>query len=168
MMASVRAGDCKLADQVWSWLADVMDPEIPVVSVIDLGMIRAVDADADAVTVRVSPTYSGCPAVEVIEESIVSHLGARTSVPIHIERVLSPAWTTDWITAAGRRKLEDYGIAPPSEGSSRRELLGVAPPRCPRCRSVDTVVTSEFGSTACKAACRCNGCLEPFEYFKCL
>lgn len=155
-------------EQVWQWLDDVPDPEIPVVSVLDLGMIRAVQISANVVTVHVAPTYSGCPATEVIEASIVDFLRAKGIQKVIIERVLSPAWTTDWITASGREKLLTYGIVPPAHDSSKRVLLGKTVVKCPRCRSHLTSLASEFGSTACKAAYKCEQCFEPFEYFKCI
>ena len=154
--------------QIWQWLEDVPDPEIPVVSVLDLGMIRDVRICENTVTVHVAPTYSGCPATEVIEDSIVSFLRDKGVQNVTIERVLSPAWTTDWITTSGREKLLAYGIVPPAHDSSKRVLLGKTVVQCPRCRSSLTSLVSEFGSTACKAAYKCEQCLEPFEYFKCI
>lgn len=152
--------------QVLEWLGEIPDPEIPVVTIADLGIVRGVKID-DGVTVDLAPTYSGCPATEVIEQSVVDALKAK-GVHAAIRRVLSPAWTTDWISDSGRAKLKAYGIAPPA-GSSRRAMLSatrIVP--CPRCDSTDTECVSEFGSTACKAAYRCASCLEPFEYFKCI
>ena len=154
--------------QIWAWLADVPDPEIPVVSVIDLGMVRKVTVTDGEVVVDVSPTYSGCPATEVIEDSIRAKLNDEGVVAVTIKRALSPPWTTDWITEAGRSKLLEYGIAPPAGSAGKRELLGKPAIRCPRCGTDQTTVISEFGSTACKASCKCNECLEPFEYFKCI
>ena len=155
-------------EQVLDWLSEVADPEIPVLSITDLGIVRDVTVD-DGVTVALTPTYSGCPATEVIEQSVVDALQKHGIEDVVIERVLSPAWTTDWISAEGRDKLRDYGIAPPEEGASKRALLGSTRKiACPRCDSLDTEVVSEFGSTACKASYRCRACLEPFEYFKCI
>ena len=155
-------------EQVLGWLSEVADPEIPVVSITDLGIVRDVVV-GDGVTVALTPTYSGCPATEVIEQSVVAALRKRGIEDVRIERVLAPAWTTDWISAAGRAKLRDYGIAPPEQGASKRALLqGAREIACPRCDSMKTVVVSEFGSTACKASYKCNDCLEPFEYFKCI
>ncbi len=153
--------------QIWAWLEDVPDPEIPVVSVIDLGIVRDVLVDKHAVIIQVAPTYSGCPATEVIEESIAQFLRKKGLQNVVIKRVLSPAWTTDWITSEGRQKLQGYGIAPPVD-SDKRALLGKTSVLCPRCRSRETTLVSEFGSTACKAAYKCVRCLEPFEYFKCI
>lgn len=145
-------------EQVWEWLADVPDPEIPVLSILDLGIVRDVTVE-DTVTVTLTPTYSGCPATEAIESDVLEALRRRGISDIAIKRVLSPPWTTDWITDDGRDKLRNYGIAPPSRS---RDVA------CPRCESLHTERVSEFGSTACKAAWRCIDCLEPFEYFKCL
>jgi ring-1,2-phenylacetyl-CoA epoxidase subunit PaaD len=146
-------------EQVYAWLADVPDPEIPVLSILDLGIVRDVSVD-DGVTVSLTPTYSGCPATEVIESSVLEALENQGLESIEIKRVLSPPWTTDWISDTGRKKLRDYGIAPPVQSNQ-----GVA---CPQCESLHTERISEFGSTPCKAAWRCRECLEPFDYFKCL
>lgn len=155
-------------EQVWQWLSDVPDPEIPVLTITDLGIVRGV-AINDDVTVELAPTYTGCPATEVIEQSVIDALQKRGVERVSISRVLSPPWTTDWISAEGREKLRAYGIAPPEQGSSKRALLpGDHAVACPRCASTDTRLVSEFGSTACKASYRCSACLEPFEYFKCI
>ena len=155
-------------DQVLDWLSQVADPEIPVLSITDLGIVRDVTVD-DTVTVALSPTYSGCPATEVIEKSVVEALRERGIDNVAIKRVLSPPWTTDWISDEGREKLRQYGIAPPEHGASKRALLhGDRSIACPRCGATDTEVVSEFGSTACKASYKCRECLEPFEYFKCI
>ena len=146
-------------EQILDWLSEVEDPEIPVLTIMDLGIVRDVECD-DAVTVSLTPTYSGCPATEAIESSVVAALEERGVSNVLIKRVLSPPWTTDWITEEGRNKLRVYGIAPPE----RRDR----PIACPRCGSDNSEVVSEFGSTACKASYKCLDCLEPFEYFKCL
>ncbi len=146
-------------EQVYEWLADVPDPEIPVLSILDLGIVRDVRVN-EGVTVSLTPTYSGCPATEFIESSVLAALTKQGIESIKIKRVLSPPWTTDWISDEGREKLRDYGIAPPARAS--RTIA------CPQCGSLHTEKISEFGSTACKAAWRCRDCLEPFEYFKCL
>lgn len=146
-------------EQILDWLAEVEDPEIPVLSIMDLGIVRGVDC-SDGVTVSLTPTYSGCPATEAIEAGVVAALEEHGVENVSIERVLSPPWTTDWISREGREKLRVYGIAPPE-----RRARKVA---CPRCNSNNTEIVSEFGSTACKASYRCLDCLEPFEYFKCL
>ncbi len=146
-------------NQVYEWLARVPDPEIPVLSILDLGIVRDVCVDG-GVTVSLTPTYSGCPATEVIESSVLTALEEQGVESIEIKRVLSPPWTTDWITAEGRKKLHDYGIAPPVPANH-----SIA---CPQCESLHTERVSEFGSTPCKASWRCLDCLEPFDYFKCL
>jgi len=157
-------------ERAWQVLAGVPDPEIPVLSLIDLGVIRHVHAlGADAIEVGLAPTYSGCPATTVIRESVSAALQAEFK-DVKVVDVLSPPWTSDWISADGRAKLERYGIAPPDESvGSPRQLWHAAPPiRCPRCGSQRTRETSHFGSTPCKALHRCDDCLEPFEYFKCI
>lgn len=157
------------AQKIWAWLADVPDPEIPVLSVLDLGIVRDIVIQDDAVEVSVSPTYSGCPATEVIEQSIIAKLRENGVENILVKRALSPPWTTDWISEAGRNKLKKYGIAPPAGSTSKREMLdGARTVACPRCGSSGTTLVSEFGSTPCKASYKCDECLEPFEYFKCI
>ena len=146
-------------EQVLEWLSEVADPEIPVLTITDLGIVRDVDC-SDGVTVSLTPTYSGCPATEAIESSVIAALQERGVDDVTIRRVLSPPWTTDWISPEGREKLRVYGIAPPE----RRDR----PVACPRCGAAQTEQVSEYGSTACKAAYKCLECLEPFEYFKCL
>ena len=155
-------------DEILRWLGQVPDPEIPVLSITDLGIVRDVEI-GERVTVALSPTYSGCPATEVIEKSVLDALHDHGIEDVEIKRVLSPPWTTDWITEEGRDKLRDYGIAPPERGAGKRALLrGERQVACPRCASIATERVSEFGSTACKASYRCSECLEPFEYFKCI
>jgi ring-1,2-phenylacetyl-CoA epoxidase subunit PaaD len=155
-------------DEILRWLGQVADPEIPVLSITDLGIVRDV-AVGEIVTVELAPTYSGCPATEVIEDSVLDALREHGIEQVEIRRVLSPPWTTDWISDEGREKLRQYGIAPPQKGASKRALLrGGAEVACPRCGATATQLVSEFGSTACKAAYRCRECLEPFEYFKCI
>lgn len=154
--------------QVLEWLSHVPDPEIPVLSIMDLGIVRDVVVNG-TVVVALTPTYTGCPATEVIEQSVIDALHDQGIADVSIDRVLSPPWTTDWISAAGREKLREYGIAPPVAGASKREMLqGDRAIACPRCRSIETSLVSEFGSTACKASYKCTACLEPFEYFKCI
>ena len=163
--------------QIWDWLAEVPDPEIPVVSVVDLGIVRDIRWDGDTLVVAVTPTYSGCPATAVIDLAIESHLRDRGIGDLRLERRLSPPWTTDWVTQEGRDKLRAYGIAPPVDGTASdggtaaraarlagRSNLVIA---CPRCGSGNTERVSQFGSTPCKASYRCKDCLEPFDYFKC-
>jgi ring-1,2-phenylacetyl-CoA epoxidase subunit PaaD len=140
--------------RLWDVLAEVPDPEIPAVSVVDLGIVRDVSAER----VTITPTYSGCPATHAIEQSIREALDAAGYRQVRIETVISPPWTTDWITDAGRDKLRAYGIAPPSAGSDVH---------CPQCGSARTEEVSRFGSTPCKSQYRCLDCLEPFDRFKC-
>jgi ring-1,2-phenylacetyl-CoA epoxidase subunit PaaD len=161
-------------DQVRSWLGEVPDPEVPAVSVMDLGIVRDVEWVDDELVVAITPTYSGCPATGFIALEIEAALRARGIEDLRIERRLSPPWTTDWITEDGRRRLEAYGIAPPAEraqGPSPFDRLLRGKPlviKCPRCGSEDTFRVSEFGSTPCKAQYQCRDCLEPFDYFKCI
>jgi ring-1,2-phenylacetyl-CoA epoxidase subunit PaaD len=155
----------------WRALESVEDPEIPTLSIVDLGLIRSVKRQPDGVLeVGLSPTYIGCPATEVIRHSVEQALRNAGVGAFVVISVLSPAWSSDWITAEGRRKLEFYGIVPPERSaSSMRDVLRQdRPVACPRCQSTDTECISEFGSTPCKALHRCRGCLEPFEYFKCI
>jgi ring-1,2-phenylacetyl-CoA epoxidase subunit PaaD len=155
-------------DQVLEWLSKVPDPEVPALSITDLGIVRDVVVNGDVV-VALTPTYTGCPATEVIEQSVIDALHEHGVKDVVIDRVLSPPWTTDWISDEGREKLREYGIAPPEAGASKRAMLqGDRAIACPRCSSVETSLVSEFGSTACKASYKCTACLEPFEYFKCL
>jgi len=141
-------------DSIWAVLRSVMDPEIPVVSVVDLGIVR----DVSASEVTITPTYSGCPATEVIERSIRESLDSAGFRDVAVKTTLSPPWTTDWISERGKEALRAYGIAPP-------ELTKAA--TCPQCGSTDTEEVSRFGSTPCKAQWRCKACLEPFDRFKC-
>lgn len=167
MVATVE----KRPDQkrAWAAAAAVLDPEVPAVTVEDLGILRSVTIDDKGRAVaEVTPTYSGCPAVLAIELAIEAALRSEGFDPV-IKRVISPAWTTKWITKEGRDKLAAYGIAPPQEGSnSRRALFGETTVPCPKCGATDTRKISEFGSTACKAQYACNVCAEPFDYFKCI
>lgn len=155
---------------VWKVLDGVMDPEIPVVSVVDLGIVRDVRFDEAGLEVRITPTYSGCPATRMIEESIAAALAEAGYDDARLRTQLAPPWTTDWITDEGRRKLRSYGIAPPVGSSADKRALFAERPAvpCPRCGSMRTEMVSEFGSTACKALYRCGDCREPFDYFKCL
>jgi ring-1,2-phenylacetyl-CoA epoxidase subunit PaaD len=161
-----------MPEQVWGWLSEVSDPEIPVISVVDLGIVRDVRLETeDSCVVTITPTYSGCPAMQVIAEAIEGSLKQHGFKTVSIETRLSPAWTTDWMSEAGREKLKGYGIAPPAQQAidisgitRRKQQLEVA---CPHCGSKHTRLVSQFGSTACKALYRCADCLEPFDYFKC-
>jgi ring-1,2-phenylacetyl-CoA epoxidase subunit PaaD len=151
-------------------LQGVTDPEIPVLSVIDMGVIRAIEPHHGGYRVDLTPTYSGCPAMDVIGREIQTALESAGYGPVTIRQVLNPPWTTDFITAEGRARLLEYGIAPPVDGTaSKRALFGDAPQvACPRCKSLNTKMISQFGSTACKAQYTCQDCLEPFDYFKCI
>jgi ring-1,2-phenylacetyl-CoA epoxidase subunit PaaD len=154
--------------QAWDILARVPDPEIPAISVTELGIVREVQAAEERVDVVVTPTYSGCPATEVIERSIREALSAAGARDVRVRQQLSPAWSTDWIAEDARERLRAYGIAPPGERSvgGEQPLSFVPRVSCPRCGSADTERLSQFGSTACKALYRCRACREPFEYFK--
>lgn len=158
-------------ERAWAAIRGVLDPEVPVLSVVDLGIVREVVVSGDAVTVRITPTYSGCPALLVIEQNIVVALHEAGFTDASVETVFQPAWTTDWITATGRERLREYGIAPPgARAPESAELVplrrAVASLACPFCGSSSTTRKSEFGSTACKALWVCNGCRQPFEEFK--
>jgi ring-1,2-phenylacetyl-CoA epoxidase subunit PaaD len=166
------------ADQVWAWLGEVPDPEIPVISVVDLGIVRevAVDDASGECVVTITPTYSGCPAMQVIAEDIEQALRARGLPRVRIESRLSPAWTTDWMSDAGKAALKGYGIAPPVQQvidisglakGIQRHAIQAPEVACPHCGSMHTRLTSQFGSTPCKALYQCLDCREPFDYFKC-
>jgi len=152
-----------------SILEQVYDPEIPVLSIIDLGVVRSAVIENDMVYVQITPTYSGCPAMDVIGDDIKKAL-KEAHYESHIERILAPAWTTDWITPKGRKALEQYGIASPLEAQADKAVLlnGKRIVKCTNCGSQNTQLISQFGSTACKALFKCEDCLEPFDYFKCL
>lgn len=145
----------------------VVDPEIPVLTIADLGVLREVRVAGDTVEVTITPTYSGCPAMRLIESEVGEALRRAGIDDFHVTTVLSPAWTTDWLSADGKRKLAEYGIAPPQGAAARRALFSSEQVPCPHCGSRETERVSEFGSTACKALYRCRSCAEPFDYFKC-
>lgn len=151
--------------ELWSLLDLVKDPEIPVISIWDLGILQGVCLDGTKVRVTITPTYSGCPAMGEIENDIRQVLSAAGYPDIKVIIRLSPAWTTDWMSAAGRQNLEKYGIAPPASSTQPGGLTQV---KCPQCGSTNTSLISEFGSTACKALHKCGDCMEPFDYFKCI
>ena len=155
------AATASLKDRVFEVLARVPDPEIPCISVVDLGIVREVRDDAVVIT----PTYTGCPATVAIEAAIREELDRSGFRSLKIETALAPAWTTDWISDAGREKLRAYGIAPPPKGAAAKSLREETP--CPRCGSLRTEEISRFGSTPCKALHRCRDCREPFDRFKC-
>ncbi|WP_101847016.1 1,2-phenylacetyl-CoA epoxidase subunit PaaD [Zhihengliuella sp. ISTPL4] len=154
--------------QAWRIAASVPDPEVPVLTIEDLGVLRAVELRGERVVVDITPTYSGCPAMDTIRDDVVLALTAAGFADVEVRLVLSPAWTTDWMSDAGKQKLREYGIAPPSGRAAVpagpiRLALSV---RCPRCGSLDTREVSRFGSTSCKALYECRACLEPFDHFK--
>jgi ring-1,2-phenylacetyl-CoA epoxidase subunit PaaD len=166
----VVAGTGVTRDELLAVLDEVMDPEVPVLSVRELGIVREVEVDtAGVVTVTVTPTYSGCPAIQVIEQDIRAALAAAGHADVRVRTVYAPAWTSDWIAPAARAKLKAYGISPPARAESG-ELVQLlrrrAAAQCPYCDSYDTELRSEFGSTACKAVCWCRHCRQPFEEFK--
>lgn len=156
--------------EIWRFLEEVSDPEIPVLSVVDLGVVRSVNmSETQECHVVITPTYSGCPAMKLIEQQIIEKLNEKGLAKVTVSLVLSPAWTTDWLTASGKLKLKEYGIAPPENEVDKSVLFSkptIVP--CPKCNSENTRMISQFGSTACKAHYQCNECLEPFDYFKCL
>ncbi len=147
-------------DSIWNWLDAIPDPEIPAISLTDLGIIRDVTYEGDTLIVTLTPTYSGCPATSIINLDIETALRSHGIKKLELRRQLSPAWTTDWMTQDGRAKLEKYGIAPPQPSGG--------PTKCPHCGSQAVEKLSQFGSTPCKSQWRCTACLEPFDYFKCI
>ena len=170
-------------ERIWSWLGEVEDPEIPVISIVDLGIVRDVqwldDAEGGECVVTITPTYSGCPATHVIAQSVVDALQQRGLPRVRLQTRIAPPWTTDWMSEDGKRKLREYGIAPPI-GKAAEQLIALSEisrgPRpsatpvglaCPLCGSTQVSLTSQFGSTPCKALYRCCSCLEPFDHFKC-
>jgi len=157
-------------DNCWTYLDEVADPEVPVLSIIDLGIVRDlfVVSAIGSVRVVITPTYSGCPAMDVIAMQIRMCLLSKGAKQVLVENQISPSWTTDWMTEKGKEKLEAYGIAPPKRKSSNPlALFEEDTVTCPKCKSDDTVLTSQFGATSCKALYKCNHCKEPFEHFKC-
>jgi ring-1,2-phenylacetyl-CoA epoxidase subunit PaaD len=154
-------------DEVWKLMEDINDPEIPVLSITDLGIVRDIKFNDTGVEVFITPTYSGCPAMDVISMNIRIALLENGFENIKISQQLSPAWTTDWMTEKGKEKLKAYGIAPPVGKSFDKKYLEELKVECPLCHSSNTKLISQFGSTACKALYQCNDCLEPFDYFKC-
>ncbi len=156
--------------RVFEILKEVLDPEVPAISVVDLGIVRGAEVDGTRVTVRVTPTYSGCPATQVIEREIAQALERHGFTEVTVKTVFSPPWTSDWINPEAREKLRAYGIAPPGKADSGLQLVSLGGPTktvpCPYCGSSDTSRESEFGSTACKSIHVCHGCRQPFEHFK--
>ena len=159
--------------KIWSWLEEVIDPEIPVLNVVEMGIVRKVEKVDDTLVVKITPTYSGCPAMNAIEMEIQKKLREKGVENFNVVTDFSETWTTDWMTDHAKKKLKEYGIAPPGKTDSSQDFLTslkgsqkVVP--CPYCDSLDTVLQSEFGSTACKAQYYCNECDQPFEHFKCI
>jgi len=164
-VTAIMTGLTRDEQAVWDIAATVVDPEVPVLTIEDLGVLRAVSVTGDAVTVDITPTYSGCPAIDAMRDDIVSALSAAGYAEVRVRQVLAPAWTTDWMSSNGRAKLEAFGIAPPRDRGDGSVNLGLGI-RCPHCGSLHTRELSRFGSTSCKALYVCQRCQEPFDYFK--
>lgn len=171
-MTAVAMERTTAAQQVWDIAATVCDPEIPVLTIADLGILRDVEVAGERVTVTITPTYSGCPAMDAIRDDLQAAYAKEGYADVHVDLVLAPAWTTDWMTDAGKQKLQEYGIAPPIglAGAARhagpiRLQMAV---KCPQCASLHTKELTRFGSTSCKALYVCQDCSEPFDYFKVL
>jgi ring-1,2-phenylacetyl-CoA epoxidase subunit PaaD len=161
----------KSTQDILNLLSEIPDPEIPVISIIELGVIRHVEViDENSINLKITPTYSGCPAMKQIEDDVRKKLIQNGFINIDLKTIFSPPWTTDWLTSEAKLKLQKYGIAPPEETTQDKSwLLGKEKNiTCPRCKSVNTKLISQFGSTACKALHQCKDCLEPFDYFKCI
>jgi ring-1,2-phenylacetyl-CoA epoxidase subunit PaaD len=169
---SAIPGDTGVIGRAWQALASVPDPEIPIISIVELGIVRAIRVDDAGLVVEMTPTYSGCPATEVIMNDIRDALAEHGIANARVATRLAPAWTTDRIAPEAKRRLREFGIAPPHVVVPRIDVTGISPLRrmvavaCPRCASMRTRLVSQFGSTACKAHYRCDACLEPFDYFK--
>lgn len=156
-------------DEILSFLQEVMDPEVPALSIIDLGIVRDVEVSGGHIEVSITPTYSGCPAMKAIQDEIISTLKSRGFDDVSVKTVYAPVWTTEWMTDEARTKLKDYGIAPPVKSGDEEFIplmINAESVSCPYCDSEDTVLRSRFGSTACKSLYFCNSCHQPFEYFK--
>lgn len=158
------------AEEIFRILSAIPDPEIPVINIAELGVLREVLIEGDKVIVKITPTYSGCPAMKQMEDDIYSMLNKEGIVNAEVKTVYNPPWTTDWITEEAKEKLFEYGIAPPEKTTSDKSVLTGKSKNilCPRCKSEHTELVSQFGSTACKALYKCKDCLEPFDYFKCI
>tara|TARA_B100000795_G_scaffold110557_1_gene81615 strand:- start:1585 stop:2079 length:495 start_codon:yes stop_codon:yes gene_type:complete len=156
---------------IWEILQNIPDPEIPVISVVELGVIRKVELSDSETLITITPTYSGCPAMKVFEDDIIKTLEEKGYPKVKIKTVFSPAWSTDWMSEVALQKLLDFGIAPPQKGTNDKGVLFESGPKevpCPQCKSAETKLLSQFGSTACKAAYTCSNCGETFDYFKCI
>ena len=156
--------------EIWALLSEIPDPEIPVISIVELGVVRKVTVNGTSVHVTITPTYSGCPAMKQMEDDVKQKLADKGFETIEVTMTYSPAWTTDWLSEEAKLKLQSYGIAPPEESTSDKSFISGKPKTvtCPRCKSKHTSLISQFGSTACKALYQCKDCLEPFDYFKCI
>jgi ring-1,2-phenylacetyl-CoA epoxidase subunit PaaD len=157
-------------EEILSLISEIPDPEIPVITISELGVIRDVNVEGENVEIKITPTYSGCPAMKQMEDDIVAALKEKGIDKVKIKTVFSPPWTTDWLTDHAKEKLRTYGIAPPEHTTQDKSWLTGKSKiiKCPRCGSENTRLISQFGSTACKALHQCNDCLEPFDYFKCI
>lgn len=161
----------KTLEDIFTLLSEIPDPEIPVISIIELGVIRNIEIINDTtISLKITPTYSGCPAMKQIEDDVRKKLFENGFTTIDIKTIFSPPWTTDWITPEAKEKLRKYGIAPPENSTEDKSWLTGKEKKiaCPRCKSINTKLISQFGSTACKALYQCQDCLEPFDYFKCI
>lgn len=162
----MTAGTASVAERAWAVAATVVDPEVPVLTIEDLGVLRDVTVDGGRVAVVITPTYSGCPAVDAIRDDIVLALTHAGFDEVDVRTTLAPAWTTDWMSDAGKDKLREYGIAPPTGRAAAGPIRLALAVKCPRCGSLDTRELARFGSTSCKALYECRACLEPFDHFK--
>ena len=160
----------KSETEILQLLSEIPDPEIPVISIVELGVIRKVVSNNKSIEVIITPTYSGCPAMKQMEDDVCKKLKENGFDEVKVSMVYSPAWTTDWLSEEAKLKLQKYGIAPPEESTSDKSFLSNNPKTvtCPRCKSKNTLMVSQFGSTACKALYQCKDCMEPFDYFKCI
>ena len=155
--------------ELWELIKEVPDPEIPVLTLTDLGIVRDISMSDGSVEVTITPTYTGCPAMKVFEEDITSKLNENGYSSVTVKTILSPAWSTDWMTEEGKAKLMEYGISPPKGSVDKSSLIGEEKNiPCPQCKSENTNLISQFGSTPCKALYQCSDCKEPFDYFKCI
>lgn len=169
-MSTIETFDlAQMRERAWAAAAAVVDPELPVLTLEDLGVLREVRVSGEGqVEALITPTYLGCPAMNMITLEVGLALERAGFARPKVTTVMSPAWTTDWMSEAGKEKLREFGIAPPTAGTGRRALFGEETIECPHCRSTQTERISEFGSTSCKALWRCRSCAEPFDYFKCI
>lgn len=161
----------KSSQEIFDLLSEIPDPEIPVINIVELGVVREINVESDKnISIKITPTYSGCPAMKQMEDDVRSKLRDAGFEQIEIKTIYNPAWTTDWLSAEAKEKLRKYGIAPPEESTTDKSFLTGKHKavKCPRCGSTHTIMISQFGSTACKALYQCKDCLEAFDYFKCI